>query len=441
MRPSRASGAARTPSGSSTPSSRTKTVALIGVEPGGEGLQGHPRRRSTPASRGSSTASARWSCPTTMDRSWRRSRDLGVVLDYPGVGPSTPPQGDRPRFLRGHRRGSTRGFQPALAGTEGKGARDVPRGRPRDQGGENDEPANIEARLINLSGRGDKDIDEVRRILANAGAERRRRERRESDRRPLRETCGTAAGRRSCPWSRPATRSRNDGTSDPGDGGRRRGRDRDRCAVLRTTAEGPTIHRSSSRAASESGTSLRAILMMVDRIRAHGAAARADGLRKPGPRDGRGQLHEVLPGRRCRRDHHPRPDTRRWKALPRSLPRAGVHPVLLAAPTTRPERLDMLVQETRGFLYYVSLQGVTGARSDLAKGIEEKVQAPRRSGTCRSASASGSARPSRRRPSGRMWTASVIGSAIVDLIEQANGRTAAIDAVGRYIADVKAALA
>ena len=46
----------------------------------------------------------------------------------------------------------------------------------------------------------------------------------------------------------------------------------------------------------------------------------------------------------------------------------GIDPILLAAPTTRSARLEKLAKETRGFLYFVSLTGVTGAQ--LAKAIE-----------------------------------------------------------------------
>ena len=45
---------------------------------------------------------------------------------------------------------------------------------------------------------------------------------------------------------------------------------------------------------------------------------------------------------------------------------AGLHRIFLAAPTTSDARLGALVQEARGFLYYVSFAGVTGAnRLDL----------------------------------------------------------------------------
>lgn len=207
------------------------------------------------------------------------------------------------------------------------------------------------------------------------------------------------------------------------------------------TAEGPTIQRSSTRALA-SGTSLRAILQMVERLRtridqplvlmgyanpvhamgaANFAAACADvgvdGIIFPDltPEDGKPYLDP------CREK--------------------GVHPILLAAPTTRPERLEMLVRETRGFLYYVSLQGVTGARSDLAKGIEEKVRAAQAIGDKPVCVGFGVSTPAQAKTIGAYADGVVIGSAIVDLIEESNGPGHAVDSVGRYIADVKTALA
>ena len=66
-------------------------------------------------------------------------------------------------------------------------------------------------------------------------------------------------------------------------------------------------------------------------------------------------------------------------SLRAALAARGVDAVLLASPTTRPERLAMLARETRGFLYYVSLTGVTGARAELTAGIEEQVRLVRKS--------------------------------------------------------------
>jgi len=206
------------------------------------------------------------------------------------------------------------------------------------------------------------------------------------------------------------------------------------------TAEGPTIQRSSKRAL-DVGTSLRAILQLVARVRdrieqplvlmgyanpihAMGAEAFAttaaqvgvDGIIIPDltPEDGAEYLN---PSRE-----------------------AGIHPILLAAPTTRPSRLEMLVKETRGFLYYVSLQGVTGARSDLAAGIEDKVKAAQALGDIPVCVGFGVGTPEQAEQIGRYADGVVVGSAIVDRIEAAESRSAAVEDVARFIAELKAPL-
>lgn len=48
-----------------------------------------------------------------------------------------------------------------------------------------------------------------------------------------------------------------------------------------------------------------------------------------------------------------------------ALAKAGIDLIQLASPATPPERLARLAKATRGFLYLVSMYGVTGARKDL----------------------------------------------------------------------------
>lgn len=50
---------------------------------------------------------------------------------------------------------------------------------------------------------------------------------------------------------------------------------------------------------------------------------------------------------------------------------AGVDTVLLAAPTTPPDRLSVIVEKVHGFLYAVGVMGVTGERSSLAGSARE----------------------------------------------------------------------
>ncbi len=43
------------------------------------------------------------------------------------------------------------------------------------------------------------------------------------------------------------------------------------------------------------------------------------------------------------------------------LAKAGIYPICLLAPTTTAERMDTIVSTARGYLYYVSFKGITGA--------------------------------------------------------------------------------
>lgn len=55
----------------------------------------------------------------------------------------------------------------------------------------------------------------------------------------------------------------------------------------------------------------------------------------------------------------------------------GVDPIFLLSPTTEPARVDLIVSKASGFVYYVSLKGVTGAKNlDMAE-VTQKVQAIR----------------------------------------------------------------
>jgi tryptophan synthase alpha chain len=118
----------------------------------------------------------------------------------------------------------------------------------------------------------------------------------------------------------------------------------------------------------------------------------------------------------------------------------GVDAVLLAAPTTSPERMRMLVHNTRGFLYYVSLTGVTAARAELAAGIEASVASIRAIGDIPVCVGFGISRPEHAREVGRYADGIAVGSAIVNLIEAAPSNAAAVDAVARFAREMKAAL-
>ncbi len=123
-----------------------------------------------------------------------------------------------------------------------------------------------------------------------------------------------------------------------------------------------------------------------------------------------------------------------------ALAGTGVDGILLAAPTTQPPRLAMLAERTQGFLYYVSLTGVTGARSELARGVEESVREIRACSDVPVCVGFGVSTAEHVREVGRFADGVVVGSALIEVIQRAGSGPAAVDAAARFVAGLKAPL-
>jgi tryptophan synthase alpha chain len=55
------------------------------------------------------------------------------------------------------------------------------------------------------------------------------------------------------------------------------------------------------------------------------------------------------------------------------LQKHGIDPIFLLAPTTNEERIKLVAKLARGYVYYVSLKGVTGAGNIDLTAIEQKI--------------------------------------------------------------------
>ncbi|OKH18257.1 tryptophan synthase subunit alpha [Hydrococcus rivularis NIES-593] len=55
----------------------------------------------------------------------------------------------------------------------------------------------------------------------------------------------------------------------------------------------------------------------------------------------------------------------------------GIEVTLLIAPTTPPERIDAIAQQSQGFIYLVSVTGVTGMRPQIASQVQDLLSAIR----------------------------------------------------------------
>jgi tryptophan synthase alpha chain len=115
---------------------------------------------------------------------------------------------------------------------------------------------------------------------------------------------------------------------------------------------------------------------------------------------------------------------------------AGVETVLLAAPTTPDDRLRAICDRARGFVYGVSLLGVTGERATLA---DEAVEMGRR---CKSTTdmpvllGVGISTAEQAVAAARAADGVIVGSALVQRVLSGGGP----DEAGRYVAELRTAL-
>ena len=139
-------------------------------------------------------------------------------------------------------------------------------------------------------------------------------------------------------------------------------------------ADGPVIQRASERALKQ-GTSLRGVLEMVAEFRKQDSNTPVVLMGYGNPIEAMGW--EIF-SRRCEDvgvdgvltvDFPPEESHEAFEHLQRH----GIAPIFLLAPTTNEARIQQVAKLARGYVYYVSLKGVTGAGNLDLTAIEEKI--------------------------------------------------------------------
>jgi tryptophan synthase alpha chain len=119
---------------------------------------------------------------------------------------------------------------------------------------------------------------------------------------------------------------------------------------------------------------------------------------------------------------------------------AGIDMIHLVAPTTTPARARLIAERSRGFIYVVSLTGVTGERRELPPNLAESLRRLRRLTRKPLCVGFGIGRPEQAEAIGQLADGVVVGSAIVRLIEERSGSPTLVEDVGRFIESLKAPL-
>jgi len=205
------------------------------------------------------------------------------------------------------------------------------------------------------------------------------------------------------------------------------------------TADGPVIQEAAQRAL-RSGTQLTAILEMIARLRrkvtaplvlftyynpvfAYGgerfardaAAAGVDGLLVVDlPPEEAGELRKFTDPQ-------------------------GLDFITLVAPTTDDRRLEKLVRNASGFIYYISVTGVTGTKTPVAASVTPDIRRIRQWTDLPVAVGFGIATPAQVRSFARLADGVVIGSALVKRLAEQGDAPDLIPQAAAYVRELKEA--
>lgn len=118
----------------------------------------------------------------------------------------------------------------------------------------------------------------------------------------------------------------------------------------------------------------------------------------------------------------------------------GLDVIRLLAPTTPPARMRMIARAASGFLYCVSVLGVTGGRDALPRELPAFVARARRVTRLPIGVGFGVQRPEQAAWIAGFADAVIVGSAIAQLVEEGGGERAVL-AVARFVRALRGAMA
>ncbi len=117
----------------------------------------------------------------------------------------------------------------------------------------------------------------------------------------------------------------------------------------------------------------------------------------------------------------------------------NVNTISLISPTTNKERLKSIAKNSSGFVYYVTLRGVTGASNLDVDEISKNVEEIKKYASVPTLAGFGIKSPEDARLLSKCSDGVIIGSSLVEMIEE-NSQSKEFDRIGQYIAEIKQAI-
>lgn len=186
-------------------------------------------------------------------------------------------------------------------------------------------------------------------------------------------------------------------------------------------ADGPVIQRASERALVH-GVSLKMVLDMVKQFRAQDNVTPVVLMGYANPIEAMGAQRFADLAQACGVDgiltvDYPPEECSEFVAL---LQSRQIDPIFLLSPTTEQSRVEIIVNQASGFVYYVSLKGVTGAQNLDVASVTEHVAAIRTKTDLPIGVGFGVRDAATAKAIAAVADAVVVGSRMVQTIEQSN---------------------
>ncbi|MBP1765371.1 MAG: tryptophan synthase, alpha subunit [Firmicutes bacterium] len=112
--------------------------------------------------------------------------------------------------------------------------------------------------------------------------------------------------------------------------------------------------------------------------------------------------------------------------------------VMLVAPTTPPDRIARIARLSKGFLYCVSVTGVTGTQKELDSGLQDFLKTVRSCTDIPLAVGFGISTPEQAAQVAQMADGVIVGSAVIKTMEQYLGKPELPERVGQFVGRLKA---
>ncbi len=183
-------------------------------------------------------------------------------------------------------------------------------------------------------------------------------------------------------------------------------------------ADGPTIQRAVQRSL-KAGCTVRKVLNMVKDLR-RSVSTPIVFMTYYNIVFNYGIEHFIKDAKKCGADGIIVPDLPMEESdqMKRFADKEDFYLVLLAAPTTPVERFRKISRVSRGFIYYVSLTGVTGAREQLSKQLKSDVRKIKKVTAKPVCVGFGISRPAQARDIAGVSDGVIVGSAIIKVLEK-----------------------